>query len=202
MAAKKQRALLKGLTTPEKIQAWLDAIDYCDTEHYLSPATLLKQRKGCCFEGALFAAAMLRRLGHRPLILELKAERDDDHIIALYRKNGRWGALAKSNYPVLRARQPLYKTLRELVLTYFEFYYNLKGERSLRSYSVPLDLAKLDYLNWMTDDARLGVIADKLDALRHSPIFPKALIEKLPPMDPWMFKAGMVGTVVSRAYQP
>jgi hypothetical protein len=190
------------LNTPDKIQEYLDNINYCNDEDYHSPLTLMKTKNGCCLEGALFAAALLRRMGHPPLILELTSERDDDHIIAVYRKNGLWGAVAKSNYVGLRARQPVYRTLRELVLTYFELYYNVKRERSLRGYSVPLSLARFDSLSWMIRDDQLNRIAESLDYIRHFALFPRRITKSFPPMDGWMYRAGMMETDVSKTYHP
>jgi hypothetical protein len=182
----------RRLNTPEKIQEYLDAIDYCSDVDYISPLTLMKTRTGCCLEGALFAAAMFRCMGHVPMILEMTSVRDDVHVIALFRKNGLWGAVAKSNYVGLRARQPIYRTIRELVLTYFEFYYNLKHERTLRGYSVPLNLVRFDSLSWMIRDDNLDVIGEALTTIRHFPLFPKQLAKTLP----------HVGTDVSKAYHP
>jgi hypothetical protein len=104
---------------------------------------VLRDRLAHCFEGALFAAGALRALGHPPLLLDLEAVRDDDHVLAVFRRNGAWGALAKSNYAGLRFREPVYRTLRELAMSYFEDYYSVEGERSLRSFSTrPVNLAR------------------------------------------------------------
>ncbi len=119
-------------------------------------------------EGALLAAAALRVNGHPPLLMDLEAVRDDDHVVALYRERGLWGGIAKSNFAGLRFRAPIYRTLRELALSYFEHYYNLRGERTLRAYSVPVNLARLDSQHWMTAEedrlVRAGV-ADRGAAL-------------------------------------
>ena len=133
-----------GLDSPVAIQAFLDAIPYSAEEVYRSPASVLRDRMGHCFDGALFAAAALRRLGHPPRIVDMIAVRDDDHILAVYKRFGCWGAVAKSNYVGLRFREPIYRSLRELVLSYFELFYNVAGEKTLRAYTVPLDLSGFD----------------------------------------------------------
>jgi len=119
-----------------------------------SPRRVLRDRTARCREGALFAAAALRVNGHPPLLLDLEAVRDDDHVLAVLRDRGHWGAVAKSNYAGLRYREPVYRTLRELVMSYFEHYYNLQGQKTLRRYSRPVDHARFDgvrWPNWSTD---------------------------------------------------
>lgn len=197
-----QAGIMRSLKTPAGIQAYLDSIIYSNNEDYYGPLTLMDRAEGSCMEGALFAAAALRRLGHRPLIMELFAERDDEHVIALYRKDGLWGSLAKSNYPGLRSRQPVYRTLRELALSYFELYYNLAAEHTLRGYTAALDLTRFDRLHWMVKDDGIHRIARALDHGRHFKLFPVSVALALRPMDPWLFKAAMTGTDVKKAFDP
>ena len=121
---------------------------------------VLAERRANCYDGALFAAAALRRLGHRPLLLDLPAVRDDDHVLAVFRLRGRWGAVAKSNFAGLRFREPIFRDVRELAASYFEDYFNLRGEKTLRSYSVPFDLSRLDSLEWTFRDQHLREIAN------------------------------------------
>ena len=135
---------LRALKTPVRIQKFIDAIEYQYADTAWSPARVLRERKGHCLEGALVAAAALRVNGHPPLVMDLEAVRDDDHVVALYRERGLWGGIAKSNFAGLRFRPPVYRTLRELAVSYFEHYYNLRGERTLRAYSRPVDLSRLD----------------------------------------------------------
>src|SRR5947208_17132977 len=142
-----ERAVFRGLTTPEKIQRFLDRLAY-NKEHggatCRSPRGVLRDRTAHCMEGALFGAAGLRMMGHPPLLLDLEAVRDDDHVLAIFRVRGHWGALAKSNYSGLRYREPVYRTLRELAMSYFEHYYNLRREKTLRNYSRPGTLPRSD----------------------------------------------------------
>ena len=129
----KELRTLKALKTPAKIQRFIDELQYQYADTAGSPRRVLRERKGHCLEGALLAAAALRLHGHPPLIMDLETVRDDDHVIALYRERGLWGGIAKSNYAGLRFRAPVYRTLRELALSYFEDYYNPRGERTLRA---------------------------------------------------------------------
>jgi hypothetical protein len=186
--------LLKKLSTPEKIQKYLDDLPYNkekDGETCRSPRLVLEYNTAHCFEGALFAAAALRANGEPPLILDLASVRDDDHVIAVYRANGCWGSIGKSNYAGLRFRSPVYRTLRELALSYFEHYYNLKGEKTLRGYSLPVNLKRFDSIDWMTSDQPLWTIPEYLCVIRHFPIFNG--ITRRMYMDERLFKAGLVG---------
>ena len=127
-----ERQLLSGLESPAAIQAFLNTIPYSEDHFYRCPLRVLRERKGHCFDGALFAAMALRRIGYPPLILELiPNERDDDHILALFKQDGCWGAVAQSNFTGLRYREPVYRSLRELVMSYFEDFFNSVGEKTL-----------------------------------------------------------------------
>ena len=152
---------LAGLNNPWQIQMFLDAIPYSTEAIYRSPLSSLRDRRAHCFDGALFAAAALRRLGQPPLILDMRAHNDDDHVIAIFQIDRHWGAIAKSNTTVLRYREPVYRSLRELVMSYFDFYYNLNGDKALREFSGAVDLRKFDQLGWMSEDAGLERIADR-----------------------------------------
>ena len=138
---KDEITFLKTLTDPDKIQGFLDSIDYNPNYECRSPRWVIRKRSAHCFEGALFAAAALEFLGYKPLIVDMKSFNDDDHVIAVFTENGHWGAVAKSNFTSLRYREPVYRSLRELIMSYFDFYFNLNGDKSLRSYSLPLDLS-------------------------------------------------------------
>jgi hypothetical protein len=196
----KQRMIFRSLTTPGKIQRFLDSVWYSDSDTYFCPLTLMKKNRGGCFEGALFAACTFRRLGFPSLIVEMTSENDDDHVLAVYKKNGFWGAVAKSIFPGLRSRQPVYRTVRELVMSYFEFYYNLNRRRTLRGFSAPLDLKRLDKKGWMVSDEAIVLVGKALDNTRHFPLFPSRLGRKLATMDTWTFRAGLLGTDRSKVY--
>jgi hypothetical protein len=194
LSAKDLRTL-RALNTPVKIQKFLDGMTYQYADTAWSPQRALRERKGHCLEGALVAAAALRVNGHPPLVMDLESVRDDDHVVALYRERGLWGGIAKSNYAGLRFRAPVYRTLRELAMSYFENYYNLRGERSLRSYSVAVDLSRLDGKGWMTSEADVWCVPDLLIAVRHYALFPDKVARALPRLDRRSFEAGLHGTV-------
>jgi hypothetical protein len=190
----KMYKILRKLTTPEKIQKYLDDLPYNkerEGETCRSPRLVIKYNTAHCFEGALFAAAALRVNGRPPLILDLESVRDDDHVIAVYRANGCWGAIAKSNYAGLRFRSSVYRTLRELVLSYFEHYYNLRGEKTLRGYSRPISLARFDSIDWMNSDEPLWAIPEYLCEIKHTPIFNGNARRMY--MDERLYKAGLLG---------
>lgn len=187
--------VLRSLKTPARIQRFIDAVPYQYADTAWSPQRVLRERKGHCMEGALLAAAALRVNGHPPLVMDLEAVHDDDHVVALYREHGLWGGIAKSNFAGLRFRAPIYRSLRELALSYFEHYYNLHGERTLRSYSVPVNLARLDSQCWMTSEEDVWCVPEALIAARHYPLFPDKVARALPRLDRRSFEAGMTGWV-------
>jgi len=185
---------LRRLSPPWRIQKFLDELDYdFRGEGCRSPRRVLTERKVQCMDGALFAAAALRVQGHRPLILDLEAVYDDDHVLALYRVNGLWGSIARSNYSGLRSREPLFRTPRDLVLSYVEGYFNLRRQKTLRRYSRPVDLSRFDARGWMTADEDLWYIAEHLCTIRHQPVLPRGLARRLAPVERVLFDAGLVG---------
>ncbi len=186
---------LRALKTPARIQKFIDDLTYQYANTAWSPQRVLRERKGHCLEGALVAAAALRVLGHPPLLMDLEGVRDDDHVVALYRQRGLWGGIAKSNFAGLRFRAPIYRTLRELALSYFEHYDNLRRERTLRSYSRAVNLARLDKQNWMISEEDLWCVPELLIAARHYPLFPHRVALDLPHLDRRSFEAGMHGWV-------
>lgn len=186
--------IFRRLTTPREIQAYLDELPYSADPFYRCPLRVLRERTAHCFDGALFAAAALRRLGHPPLILDIVPnDRDDDHLLALFKRNGHWGAVAKSNFVGLRFREPVYRTLRELVMSYFEQYHNVAGEKTMRGYTVPLNLKTFDKLDWMTRDEPLEGVAQRLDEVRQVKVVTEAMIAELSQVDERSLKAGLQG---------
>lgn len=191
---KEEAGRIAGLTSPAKIQAFLDTIDYSEEVRYRCPLTVLRDMKGHCFDGAVFAAAMLKRIGHPPLILDIVPnDNDDDHILALYRVDGHWGAVAKSNYTGLRFREPIHRTVRELIISYFEVFFNAIGEKTMRAYTRPLNLKEFDKLQWEINDASMDAIGERLDEIRKfKPVTP-AMIRNLSFADERSVKAGLLG---------
>jgi len=193
-----QRAVFRRLTTPAKIQRFLDELSYNKEPQgptCYSPRRALELGTAHCMEGALMGAAALRVLGHPPLLMDLEAVRDDDHVLAVYRERGHWGALAKSNYAGLRSREPVYRTLRELAMSYFEHYFNLKGEKTLRRYSRPVNLKRFDRIQWMTSAEDVWVIPEYLVEIPHRDLLAPAMERSLGRMDARLMAAGQVGTV-------
>jgi len=193
-----ERAELRQLGTPEKIQRFLDCgLGYNkekEGETCRSPRRVLRDRIAHCMEGALIAAAALRVNGYPPLLLDLEAVRDDDHVLAVFRERGRWGALAKSNYSGLRFREPVYRGLRELVMSYFEHYYNPQGEKTLRAYSRPVNLARFDGIGWMTAEEDVWPIPEYLTMVAHTALLTPAIGRRLTRMDDRLYRAGMLGS--------
>ena len=184
---------LRALKTPARIQKFIDNLSYQYADTAWSPQRVLRVRKGHCLEGALLAAAALRVNGHPPLVMDLEAVEDDDHVVALYRERGLWGGIAKSNFAGLRFRAPVYRTPRELALSYFEHYYNLRGQRTLRAYSQPVNLARLDPQHWMTREEDVWCVPEVLVTAKHYPLFPDKVARALPRLDRRSFEAGMHG---------
>src|SRR6185437_7568581 len=187
----------RALKTPERIQRFLDVeIGYNkepDGDTIRSPRRVLRDRLAHCLEGALFAAAALRAQGFPPLLMDLEAVRDDDHVLAVFRQHGRWGAIAKSNYSGLRFREPVYRTLRELAMSYFEHYFNLRREKTLRKYSRPVNLSRFDRIGWMTAEEDLWTVSDHLVAIPHTPLLSNGYDGRLSRVDARLFEAGKLG---------
>ena len=198
-----ERRIWSQLTSPIMIQAFLDKLPYSMETGYRCPLRVLRERVAHCFDGALFAAAALRRLGNPPLILNMISNNeDDDHILALFKRDGYWGAIAKSNFAGLRFREPVYRTLRELVMSYFEQFYNVEGKKTLRSYTTPLHLKAFDKFNWMTSDPPIEKIGSRLDEIRKVRILTRGMIAGLSFIDERSYRAGLVGTNRAGLYQP
>ena len=156
--------LLRSLDSPVKIQAFLSTISYSVDPIYRCPLRVLRERVGHCFDGALFAAAALYRIGYPPLILEIIPNaHDDDHLLAVFKFRGHWGAIGQSNFANLRYRDPVFRSLRELAMSYFPFYFNVKGENTMLGYRKPIDFSIHDKLDWMTSDANLDFVADDME---------------------------------------
>jgi len=199
---KDEIAFLKTMSDPDKIQGFLDSIEYNPVYECRSPRWVIRKKSAHCFEGALFAAAALEFNGYKPLIVDLKAYNDDDHVIAVFKADGYWGAVAKSNFTTLRFREPVYRNLRELVMSYFDFYFNTDGDKSLRSYSLPLNLTVYNDHHWSTTDDDLEYIGDKLESMRHFPVVNTKMIRNLKKASEIMLKAGMLGSKAEGLFKP
>lgn len=175
--------LFTRLNSPAKIQDFLNTLPFNHEksgETYMSPRRMIAAKTAHCFEGALFAAAALMYHGNKPLLLDLQTTGDDqDHVVALYQKNGYWGAISKTNHAVLRFRDPVYKTVRELALSYFHEYFLSNGKKTMRAYSEPFDVSKIQLAHWLTAKDDLVDLVNALDDSPHEPVAPAATIKKL-----------------------
>jgi hypothetical protein len=199
---KDEISFLKTMNDPDKIQGFLDSVDYNPNYECRSPRWVIRKRSAHCFEGALFAAAALNFIGYQPLIIDMKSFNDDDHVIAVFKEDDHWGAVAKSNFTSLRFREPVYRSLRELVMSYFDFYFNIAGDKSLRSYSLPLNLTIYNSRHWATTDDDLEYIGDKLEQMRHYPVVNENMIKRLKKASETMLKAGMLGSNAEGLFKP
>jgi hypothetical protein len=190
----REAARLRALRTPALIQRFLDDLDYdAAGRECRSPRRVLREGRVQCLDGAILGAAALRLAGHPPLVLDLEADRDDDHVIAVFRQNGAWGAVGRSNYSGLRFREPIFRSVRELALSYFESYFNLAREKTLRRYSRPVSLARFDARGWMITDEDLWYVAEHLVTVRHYRLLTSPQERTLTRVDARNFAAGLVG---------
>ncbi len=191
----KEIKLIKKLNTPAKIQDFLNTLKFNFEkrgETLKSPILTLREKNAHCFEGALLGAYLLSQHGYQPLILHLKTSKDDfDHVIALFKEKKFWGALSKTNHGVLRYREPVYKNIRELALSYFHEYFLKSGKKTLRSYSKPLNLNIFEK-NWETKQEYLWGIDQELDKIKHYDIVPKFFLKKLRLADEIEIKMGKI----------
>jgi hypothetical protein len=176
--------LFKSLNTPVKIQDFINKIpinfeeDGKDTCY--SPRTVLLKNKCHCMEGAVLAALILRVNGNLPLLVDLTASKSDfDHVVAVFQKDGKWGAISKTNHVTLRYREPVYDSIRELVMSYFHEYFNDIGKKTLRSYSDEIDISRFDDKNWMTTEKEVWDIPDYLSRVKHHSILTRKQIANL-----------------------
>jgi len=191
-----QFALLKRLDTPQKIQAYLNATPInheIGGETVLSVREVLRQRRAHCIEGAMLAAAALWANGDPPLVMHLDCDTSDyPHVIALFRRGGAWGAISKTNGTPLRYRDPIYRSLRELALSYFHEYYNKRGHKTLRSYSMSFDLRRIEAAEWVTASKSCWKTHDRITELRHFPLITARQERLLTRRDPFERKAGKI----------
>jgi len=193
---KKEKEILRKLKNPAEIQDFINKIpinfDY-HKDTCMSPRVVLRKNKCHCIEGAILAALALRMQGYRPLLVHMQAIEDDfDHVIAVFEEHGKWGAITKTNHGVLRYREPIYKDIREIVMSYFHEYTDKKGRKTLRSFSVPLDISIFDKKGWATDEKDLWYIDEHLDKIKHYKILNRKQIKNLRKADKIEIEIGKV----------
>ncbi|MCK9361155.1 hypothetical protein M0Q28_02900 [Patescibacteria group bacterium] len=188
--------LLRRLNTPRKVQDYLDTLTLNfepEGDTCLSPRRVMREKRAHCIEGAMLAALAFRVNGHKPLVLDLESSKHDlDHVVALFKQHGCWGAVSKTNHAVLRYREPVYKTLRELVLSYFHEYFDAKGFKTLRYYSGPVNLSRFDKQNWITNEKDNWMVAQYLCEVAHYPLLTRSQISTLRKAHPTEIEAGKV----------
>ncbi len=199
-----ERAEWEALTSPLAIQNFLDSLPYVGEERNRSPLSVLRDRQCHCLDGGLLAALALSQLGFPPLIMDLVPEsgKDDDHVLAIYRINGCYGAIAKSNFVGLRFREPVYRSLRELAMSYFEMFYNITGEKTLRGYTRPMNLNRFKHLNWAVDENHVAVVVQHFYSRKSIPLISSQAVALLSPVDRRSYEAGMLGTNFEGLYRP
>lgn len=189
---------LRGFKEPYGIQQFLDDTPYHLADTAWSPRLVLREQTSHCLEGAIFAAAALRALGFPPLVIDLEAENDTDHVLAVFRIKGHWGAVAKSNYTGCRYREPVYRSLRELAMSYFNIYFNMRGERTLRNFSRPVNLARFDHLDWMTTGNPIWDIPMYLCEIHHYKLLRRGMVERLHRVDERLFRGETLGKALKK----
>jgi hypothetical protein len=174
---------------------------YRPEDIYPSPLTALRERKAHCFDGGLLGALALCRLGYPARIVDIIPYDDDDHILALFEVDGYLGAVAKSNFAGLRYREPVYRSLRELVMSYFDDFYNTNSVRSMRGYTRPMNLDHYHHLHWTWRDAGAAQVMKILAKRKWIPVLTQDQIERLTMLDQRCYQSGMVGTNPDGVYQ-
>jgi hypothetical protein len=202
--SKEQAERYEKLANPYDIQQFLDETPYSTEDINRTPLQVIQDGVAHCLDGALLAADALRRLGHPPLLVDMFPDPglDDDHILAIYRCNGRYGAIAKSNFPGLRLREAVYRDIRELVMSYFELFFNFDGVKSLRTYTRMLSLKQFDSLNWTYQLAGVQAIEKRLLSLKRIPLLSQPMVDILFPADPLTLKVGTYGVNPAGLFKP
>src|SRR6267378_5291633 len=194
--SEREFSILKRLSTPREIQDYVNAIPInheIGGQTILSVREVLRQRRAHCIEGAVFAACALWVHGEPPLVMHLDCDLSDfPHVVALFRRGGHWGAISKTNGTPLRYRDPVYRSLRELVMSYFHEYYNKRGHKTLREYSVPFDLRRFDPKLWISGEKNAWPVAEELDAIRHFPLLNGHQLKAVARRDPFERRVGVL----------
>jgi hypothetical protein len=203
------RATFRSLKEPAGIQRYLDSLPYIGEYRDRCPLDVMRDGQCHCLDGGLFAALALRRIGYPGLLIDLVPVKDrrgtnldDDHVLAVFRRHGAWGAVAKSNYAWLRYREPVYRTLRELVMTYFEVYFSVDGAKSLRGYTRPLDISVYDRFNYGWDERGAARLYQALYGRKPIRLISEPAEAQLQPMDRRAYESGTVGVDFNWVYRP
>src|SRR5512138_1899346 len=197
------QGIFLSLNTPFAIQNYLDGMPYIGEERDRSPLNVMLDGQCHCLDGGFLAALALWRIGYKPLLIDIVPDpgKDDDHVLALYQIEGRWGAVAKSNYVNLGFREPVYKNLRELVMTYFEHYVSVRQEKTLRGYTRPFDASRYSHLHWAWDEAGANQLYHKHFYGRKSiPLITKQMAKRLHPVTDRSYAAEILHTNLNESF--
>lgn len=196
-----ERRVLRRLRTPADIQHFLDDLDYDPRGGAASPRAVLRSGRAQCYSGALFAAAALRELGHPPRIMWIDAVSDDGHCLALYERGGLWGSVAKSNFTTLRSREPVYPYLA-LGLSYFDGYYNVLGKRTMRGFTVPIDLEQFEKRAWRFSEGKLLYVDRAIDTAERAWKLPRRAARHVADVSEHLRTAGLLGSNPEGLWRP
>lgn len=197
----RERRILAGLRTPAHIQRYLDELDYDECGGADSPRIVMRHGKAQCFSGVLFACAALRELGYAPRLMYIDAVSDDGHCLAVYEHDGLWGALAKSNYTTLRSRDPVYPYIA-LGLSYFDGYFNPYGKRTMRSFTVPVELEPFESRGWRFSERELMYIDRAVDHAPKAWVLPRGSANRLSKVSDLLLQAGLTGAKPEGLWRP
>jgi len=189
----RERRILKGLRTPAHIQQYLDELEYDENDGAASPRTVMRNGKAQCYSGVLFACAALRELGHAPRLMFIDAVSDDGHCLAVYESEGLWGALAKSNFTTLRSREAIYPYVA-LGLSYFDGFFNMYGKKTMRSFTVPVELEQFESRGWRFDEGKLRYIDRAIDVAPDAWVLPRQRVKTLGRVGELLRNAGLMGS--------
>jgi len=194
----------QNLNSPVAIQNYLDSIPYVGEDLNRSPLRVMRDAQCHCLDGGILAALALRQIGYKPLLIDLVPESglDDDHVLAIFKEKTGFGAVAKSNFVGLRFREPVYRSLRELAMSYFENFYNIDGLKTLRGYTRPLNLSRFDPFDWATQPYGVDRVTKALYSLKTIPLIDQATARSLSQVDRRSYEAGMLGTNYDGLYKP
>ena len=197
----RERRILASLRTPAHIQRYLDELEYDECGGADSPRYVMRAGKAQCFSGVLFACAALRELGYPPRLMYIDAVSDDGHCLAVYEQGGLWGAVAKSNFTTLRSREAVYPYLA-LGLSYFEGYFNVLGKRTMRSFTVPVELERFESRGWRFSERELMYIDRAIDLAPKAWVLPRGAASRLSKVSELLRNAGLTGAKPEGLWKP
>ena len=199
----RNREIFLGLNSPVEIQAYLDSLPYVGEDRNRSPLQVMQDRQCHCLDGGMLGALALSRIGFPPLLIDLVPEpfTDDDHVLAIFKIDRHFGALAKSNFSPLRYREPVFTSLRELVMSYFEVFFNVDGLKTLRGFTRPLNLSTCDRFNWQICEEGTAQVTKRLYARKMIPVVTPAMIDRLSKIDERSYRTNMLGVNLDGLYK-